>query len=211
MNLIGILLIDAFDFEFQCLFDPCLDSQPQILPSIMKLQPFRCRSPYLVCLLGSLSLSSPPVFSEEVRTGEPEAVVANQTQQSMSDQEAVQAMDAAKEEIEERLDITAPLELDLQNGVDPVIVAAEEGMIVEATIEQVEAALAAAAATPEPEDDIEAIILKCRGSYRFFLDPSTVPTPEPPEGEPDADVVEPTAGDPQPVDPSSPSEESSEP
>ncbi|MFK7849666.1 MAG: hypothetical protein AB8D78_01710 [Akkermansiaceae bacterium] len=43
----------------------------------------------------------------------------------------------------------------------------ESGFIIPATLEEVEAALKAAALTPETEDDKAALILKHRGSYRF--------------------------------------------
>lgn len=70
--------------------------------------------------------------------------------------------------IQERLQISAPMEIELENGVDPVLEARENGFIIEATLEEVEAALAAAAKTTDPQDDLTAQELKHRGSYRFF-------------------------------------------
>lgn len=81
---------------------------------------------------------------------------------------AIQRMKAEQKLISERLHITAPMEIEFVNGIDPVMEAYENGFIIEATLEQVEAALDAAANTPDEEDDLEALELKHRGSYRFF-------------------------------------------
>lgn len=80
------------------------------------------------------------------------------------------AMAMEKNRIRNRLQITAPMELDAVNGVDPVTEATENGLIVEATLEEVEAALQAAAATPGTDDDKAAMQLRHRGSYRFYSD-----------------------------------------
>jgi hypothetical protein len=45
----------------------------------------------------------------------------------------------------------------------------KEGWIVPATVDEVAAALARAAATPSLEDDAKAAELAHRGSYRYFL------------------------------------------
>lgn len=77
-------------------------------------------------------------------------------------------MDHDVKEVQRRVNMAAPMELELENGVDPVAEAEKNGFIIEATLEQVEAALAAAAATPDTEDDKRALELRHRGSYRFF-------------------------------------------
>jgi hypothetical protein len=91
---------------------------------------------------------------------------------------AIQRMETEQERISERLQISAPMEVELVNGVDPVMEAYENGFIIEATLEQVEAALAAAAKTPDLEDDLKALELKHRGSYRFFAPDSVHAVPE---------------------------------
>lgn len=82
-------------------------------------------------------------------------------------------MDRKAEKIRNRLGIPSPLDAsqtaDPLTGYDPMMELYESGLIVPATLEQVEAALKAAAATPDPEDDRAALILKHRGSYRFFV------------------------------------------
>ena len=78
------------------------------------------------------------------------------------------AMEKEQKRIVDRLQISAPMELELENGVDPVLEAYRSGYIVDATLEEVEAAMKAAAATPELEDDKAALRLRHRGSYRFF-------------------------------------------
>jgi hypothetical protein len=102
---------------------------------------------------------------------------ATESSESQPLSEQIEAMEAAQEEILETLEISAPMELELEGGVDPVMEAMEKGFIIETTLEEVVAAIAAAEATPDPEDDIAAFKLKCRGSYRFFLDPAP-PAPE---------------------------------
>ncbi len=72
-------------------------------------------------------------------------------------------------EISKEVGMAAPLDEELIDGVDPVVEQWESGYIIPATLQEVKAALAAAAATPDREDDIQALILKHRGSYRFFL------------------------------------------
>lgn len=84
------------------------------------------------------------------------------------DRARIDRMEAEQRRIAERLGMSAPMEIELVNGIDPVVEALENGFIIEATLEEVEAALAKAAATPQKEDDIEAYRLVHRGSYRFF-------------------------------------------
>lgn len=76
------------------------------------------------------------------------------------------------QDVQERVHMAAPMEQQPENGVDPVEEARENGFIIEATLEQLEAAPAAAAAPSDPEDDKLALDLKHRGSYRFYS-PST--------------------------------------
>ena len=58
---------------------------------------------------------------------------------------------------------------DPATGVDSIQELYDSGFIIPATLEEVEAALQAAASTPETEGDRAALILKHRGSYRFFI------------------------------------------
>jgi hypothetical protein len=81
---------------------------------------------------------------------------------------SVPRMEKEQVRIAQRLQMSAPMEIELVNGKDPILEAYEDGFIIEATLEQVEAALAAAATTPDPEDDLAAQELRHRGSYRFF-------------------------------------------
>lgn len=73
-------------------------------------------------------------------------------------------------DIIKRLGMSAPMELPDDGVTDFVKTAMDEGWIIEATLEEVEAALKAAAATPSREDDIAAMRLAHRGSYRYFLE-----------------------------------------
>ena len=73
-------------------------------------------------------------------------------------------------DIIKRLGMSAPMEIPAAGETDFVTTAVEEGWIIEATLEEAEAALKAAAATPSNEDDIAAMRLVHRGSYRYFLD-----------------------------------------
>lgn len=82
---------------------------------------------------------------------------------------AVERMNAQKLKIGTSLGMSAPMEIDTEGGADPVMDLYNSGMIVNVTLEEVEKAMADAAATPDPEDDKVALDLKHRGSYRFFL------------------------------------------
>lgn len=91
-------------------------------------------------------------------------------------------------EVQDQVEMSAPMELEVEAGIDPVVEAYDLGVIVDVTLEQVEAALAAAALTPEIEDDQAALELKHRGSYRFFCGEITMesePPTEPPSPESD--------------------------
>lgn len=100
-------------------------------------------------------------------------------------------LDAAIAEVQDTVEMSAPMELEYEAGVDPVVEAYDLGVIVDVTLEQVEAALAAAALTPEIEDDQAALELKHRGTYRFFCGEVTLQPPpptDPPATEPDPDA-----------------------
>ncbi len=84
------------------------------------------------------------------------------------DQARIDRMEAERKRIAERVGMSAPMEVELVNGKDPIREAVENGFIVEATLEEVEAALAAALRTSDLEDDIAAQRLKHQGSYRYF-------------------------------------------
>ena len=86
-----------------------------------------------------------------------------------SQQTAAVEMDKEQAFISERVHMAAPMELVLENGVDPIDEAVRSG-IIDATLEEVEAELSAAASTPDLQDDRDAIELKHRGSYRFFFE-----------------------------------------
>ena len=83
---------------------------------------------------------------------------------------AVARMEEQKAEIITRVGMSAPMELPEAGEEDFIEKAREEGWMIEVTLEEVEAALKAAAATPSHEDDIAAMRLAHRGSYRFYLD-----------------------------------------
>ncbi len=85
----------------------------------------------------------------------------------------LQRMDQKKALIIERLAMSAPMELENVDGVDLVEESRRLGFVAEVTLEEVEAALAAAAQTPSAEDDIQAIRLMHWGSYRFYPDEPT--------------------------------------
>ena len=117
---------------------------------------FKC----LVAVVAGLAVVPIPVFAAV--PVQPPAPPTNQADQ------AEVAMEEDIQDVQERVHMAAPMEQRLENGVDPVEEARANGFIIEATLEQVEAALAAAAATPDLEDDKRALDLKHRGSYRFY-------------------------------------------
>ena len=87
-------------------------------------------------------------------------------------------------EVETRVGMSAPMEAEIINGVDPVAESADLGWLIDVTIDQVEAAVDSAAATPGNDDDIEAMRLKHQGSYRFYSGDAA--PEEEPESAPDA-------------------------
>jgi hypothetical protein len=103
------------------------------------------------------------VFADPTRTESSESSI------SLEKTASVLRMEAEQKRIANRVGMSAPMEIDTDDGIDPVMEAMEKGLIVEATLEEVEAALAKAAATPDTADDIEAHRLKHNGSYRYFV------------------------------------------
>jgi len=97
---------------------------------------------------------------------------ASQVTETPSDgpEDRVAKMDQECKLIIENLKVAPFMEVELENDVDPVSKLEESGFIVEISREEVEAAVAAAVATPDPDDDQRALELMHRGSYRFYLD-----------------------------------------
>ena len=124
-----------------------------------------------LCSLVAL-VSSAAEFSN--KSNDEAARLEKEDQRVMLDhQAAVGRMKDRKMEILNRVGMSAPLDAtettDPITGVDSIQELYDSGFIIPATLEEVEAALKAAAMTPETEDDIAALILRHRGSYRFFL------------------------------------------
>ena len=72
------------------------------------------------------------------------------------------------QEVETSVGMSAPMESETVDGVDPVQEAADLGWIIDVSLDEVESALDSAAATATADDDIEAMRLKHQGSYRFY-------------------------------------------
>lgn len=124
-----------------------------------------------ICALVVLA-SSAAEFSK--KTNGNAASPEKEDQQVLPDhQAAVSRMKDRKNEILSRVGMSAPLDAtettDPSSGADSIQELYDSGFIIPATLEDVEAALHAAAQTPETEDDTAALILMHRGSYRFFL------------------------------------------
>jgi len=85
-------------------------------------------------------------------------------------------LEDAKAEVQDRVDMSAPMELPEEGEEDFVAIAEKEGWITDVTLEEVEAALNAAKATPSKDDDIAAMRLAHRGSYRFYVDEAAAAT-----------------------------------
>jgi hypothetical protein len=77
-------------------------------------------------------------------------------------------LDLAASNIRSRVGMSSCLEVS-DEGDDSIEEAYRSGWMIEATLEEVEAALSAAAETPEVDDDIAAARLAHRGTYRYFL------------------------------------------
>lgn len=79
-------------------------------------------------------------------------------------------LDLATKNVRERLHMSAMLEASDDPAEEAEIAELyRTGWIIEATVEQVEAALKAAAATPSLEDDVAARVLAHRASCRYFF------------------------------------------
>lgn len=79
-------------------------------------------------------------------------------------------MEKKQAEISERVGMTSCLEISDLANEEFVAKAVENGLIIETTLDEVEAALKSAAKTPDNQDDIAAMRLAHWGSYRFFID-----------------------------------------
>lgn len=99
-------------------------------------------------------------------SAEPE--ISRQSAAAAQNDAALKQMEKDQARVVARLGVSAPMELELENGIDPIQKAVENGFIIEVTLEEVESALAAAAATTDVEDDKYALMLLHRGSYRYF-------------------------------------------
>jgi hypothetical protein len=126
---------------------------------------------FALCSLAALASSA-----EESKTGtttNQESSVPTERISGAEDQSLTLQMKQQESRIVHRLGMSAPLDAaettDPATGVDSIQELQDSGFIIPATLEQVEAALKAAAHTPDSEDDKAALILKHRGSYRFFL------------------------------------------
>lgn len=102
------------------------------------------------------------------------ATAMSQESPHSHEEAASQRMDSRKKSILKRIGMSAPLERPDPGQPDFVADAQETGWIIESTLEEVEAALHAAGSTPSNEDDIAAMRMAHRGSYRFFLDDGNV-------------------------------------
>lgn len=122
---------------------------------------------FSLTIAASLALSW-GILSFAEGTTENTPVAQTPSDDAMRPNLSLRAMEREQKRIVARLQISAPMEIELENGIDPVAEAYRSGYIVDATLEEVEAALKAAAATPELEDDKAALRLRHRGSYRFF-------------------------------------------
>lgn len=83
-------------------------------------------------------------------------------------------MDFKKDKVIARLGMAAPLEVPEAGEQDFVAIAQKKSLIIECTLEQAEAALKAALATPSEKDDAFAMQMLHWGSYRFYLNDQTV-------------------------------------
>lgn len=118
-------------------------------------------------------LASPAAEFADESKGEEVHLKTEGERGPVDDQVEVQRMEDQKCEILVRVGMAATLDAaettDPSTGIDPVLKIYDSGFIISATLEEVEAALHAAAQTPETEDDTNALILMHRGSYRFFI------------------------------------------
>jgi hypothetical protein len=118
-------------------------------------------------LYSTVAVLSVTIVSWNVLAG-PSRTESSETSISLEKTASVLRMEAEQGRIAKRIGMSAPMEIVELDGSDPVDDLMKSGFIIEATLEQVEEALAAAAATPDPEDDKLALELAHRGSYRFY-------------------------------------------
>ncbi len=83
-----------------------------------------------------------------------------------------EGIQSAEERVESALTITASMAVDETADIDPVAEAESFGLIIRVTLDEVKAALAAAAATPGKDDDAAALRLLHFGSYRYYAEDS---------------------------------------
>lgn len=124
---------------------------------------------------GDPSQENPPVSEDGSGTHQGSATDNEEADVESSDSETETRLLAAEEQIRTRIGI-APMLVRSEDGNDPVEELEAMNLIIEVTLEEVEAALAAAAATEGLEDDIEAGRLQQFGSYRYYLDPPPAET-----------------------------------
>lgn len=85
--------------------------------------------------------------------------------------ETQEKLEHASSEVRTRLHRPAMLEVSEDPGDEAEIMELyNSGWIIQATVDEVEAALQAAAATPDTEDDRAALVLAHRASCRYFLE-----------------------------------------
>ncbi len=120
-------------------------------------------------LLPSLALLGVTAFALD-SGADSQAAASPGSPVATEDAAAVARMEEQKAEIITRVGMSAPMELPEDDEEDFVTEAQKIGWIVEVSLDEVEAALKAAAATPSHDDDIAAKRLAHRGSYRFYLD-----------------------------------------
>ncbi len=118
-----------------------------------------------------LAFAFPVLAEERPKTQETEKTESSEPAADTPEVVAAK-LDHDQKQVRDRVGIAALMEVDPDAGPDLVAEGVRSGYIIEVTLEEVEAALASAAATPDPEDDKRALDLRHRGSYRFFS-PST--------------------------------------
>jgi len=92
-------------------------------------------------------------------------------QEPAQDAEMQERLETASSEVRTRLHRPAMLEVSEDAGDEAEIMELyNSGWIIKASVAEVEAALQAAAATPDVEDDRAALILAHRASCRYFLE-----------------------------------------
>jgi hypothetical protein len=135
-----------------------------------------------ICILATFASAVVAVSAYELTSSEPsnpspptkrDAPQADAAREREMNERMNLRMKAQARLITGRLGISAPLDAtettDPATGIDVIEELHASGFIIPVTLEEVEAALQAAALTPETADDRAALILKHRGSYRFFL------------------------------------------